>query len=152
MKPATRYQATASDNKNKYIYHTNTNNNKCIRYVCRATNELGEDMTEASLVCRPLPHLQWVNFWWYWLQEIICFIIFAFSTKLKVQQSDWTAFLHNRFQLPPFETEDPSEQLQLIKEATQRHGVGISRLISSLHFYTIYLFVALNLIWRFRNC
>jgi len=55
------------------------------RYVCRATNELGEDMTEASLVCRPLPHLQ--------------------------------------FQLPPFETEDPSEQLQLIKEATQRHGV-----------------------------
>merc|ERR1719273_2029413 len=54
------------------------------RYVCRATNELGEDMTEASLVCRPLPHLQ--------------------------------------FQLPPFETEDPSEQLQLIKEATQRHG------------------------------
>merc|ERR1711963_863591 len=54
-------------------------------YVCRATNELGEDMTEANLVCRPLPHLQ--------------------------------------FQLPPFETEDPSEQLQLIKEATQRHGV-----------------------------
>merc|ERR1719225_981205 len=28
------------------------------RYVCRATNELGEDQTEANLVCRPLPHLQ----------------------------------------------------------------------------------------------
>merc|ERR1719400_896125 len=28
------------------------------RYVCRATNELGEDMTEANLICRPLPHLQ----------------------------------------------------------------------------------------------
>jgi len=27
-------------------------------YVCRATNELGEDMTEANLICRPLPHLQ----------------------------------------------------------------------------------------------
>jgi len=30
------------------------------RYVCRATNELGEDQTEANLVCRPLPHLQFV--------------------------------------------------------------------------------------------
>merc|ERR1719318_1726106 len=28
------------------------------KYVCRATNELGEDQTEASLVCRLLPHLQ----------------------------------------------------------------------------------------------
>jgi len=28
------------------------------KYVCRATNELGEDQTEANLVCRPLPHLQ----------------------------------------------------------------------------------------------
>ena len=28
------------------------------RYVCRATNELGEDQTEANLICRPLPHLQ----------------------------------------------------------------------------------------------
>lgn len=28
------------------------------KYVCRATNELGEDQIEASLVCRPLPHLQ----------------------------------------------------------------------------------------------
>ena len=27
-------------------------------YFCRATNELGEDMTEANLICRPLPHLQ----------------------------------------------------------------------------------------------
>ena len=33
----------------------------------------------------------------------------------------------SRFQLPPFETEDPSEQLQLIKEATQRHGVGLQQ-------------------------
>ena len=31
------------------------------RYVCRATNELGEDQTEANLVCRPLPHLQSVD-------------------------------------------------------------------------------------------
>ena len=30
------------------------------RYVCRATNELGEDQTEANLICRPLPHLQLV--------------------------------------------------------------------------------------------
>ena len=28
------------------------------RYVCRATNELGDDQTEANLICRPLPHLQ----------------------------------------------------------------------------------------------
>ena len=43
---------------------------------------------------------------------------------LKTDFTDSTAFLLNRFQLPPFETEDPSEQLQLIKEATQRHGVS----------------------------
>merc|ERR1719242_2425778 len=30
------------------------------RYVCRATNELGEDQTEANLICRPLPHLQFL--------------------------------------------------------------------------------------------
>ena len=58
------------------------------------------------------------------------------SLSLLFTQADFTnstAFLLNRFQLPPFETEDPSEQLQLIKEATQRHGVGIS----GYHFYNL---------------
>jgi len=27
-------------------------------YSCRATNELGEDITEAKLICRPLPHIR----------------------------------------------------------------------------------------------
>ena len=39
--------------------------------MCRATNELGEDATEASLVCRPLPHLQYV---------FVCFCFLPNST------------------------------------------------------------------------
>ena len=61
------------------------NDNKYIRYVCRATNELGEDMTEASLVCRPLPHLQWVKIWSYWwkvMSQSFYFINFTLKSRL----------------------------------------------------------------------
>ena len=64
-----------------------------------------------------------------------------------------------RFQLPPFETEDPNEQLQLIKEATQRHGVGsqhyswMSQMLkpgfhfsSQPHFTFIWLFCVNNIV------
>ena len=59
----------------------------------------------------------------------------------QVQKADFYCFsLLNRFQLPPFETEDPSEQIQLIKEATQRHGVGIS----GYHFFCIIYLIVPN--------
>ena len=72
--------------------------------MCRATNELGEDATEASLVCRPLPHLQYV------------FVCFGFLPNT-------TIVCAVRFQLPGPGRAGDAEQMERVKEAAARHGV-----------------------------
>ena len=49
---------THPEDEGRYVCRCEKEINFCTLILFRATNELGEDMTEANLICRPLPHLQ----------------------------------------------------------------------------------------------